>query len=507
MNGTQPNFNEEGRILIKKGRHPLLDKKKVVPIDIQLGKDFELLIITGPNTGGKTVSLKTVGLFTLMGQAGLHIPAFDHSELSVFHEVFADIGDEQSIEQSLSTFSAHMTNTVSILKEADDRSLVLFDELGAGTDPTEGAALAIAILSNLHRRGSRVMATTHYSELKVFALSTPGVENGCCEFDVETLRPTYRLLIGVPGKSNAFAISQKLGLSQDIIEEAKTHLTKQDEDFEDLLADLEQKRVTIEQERDQINSYKEEIRELKQRLESKQEKLDVQKDRIIRQANEEAHKVLQEAKDYADQTMKLFHKFHNDYVDTAAVERERQQLRKRLNKTEQKMAQPVTKKKPKKELTAKDVRPGDTVRVLSMNLKGTISTRPDSKGYLFVQMGIIRSKVHISDLELIDEPVITTSSFSRTGAGKIRMSKSASVSTEINLLGKTVDEAVAELDKYLDDAYLAHLKTVRIVHGKGTGALRKGVHNYLKRQKHVESYRLGEFGEGDAGVTIVEFKK
>lgn len=351
------------------------------------------------------------------------------------------------------------------------------------------------------------MATTHYSELKVFALSSSGVENASCEFDVETLSPTYRLLIGIPGKSNAFAISSKLGVPASIIEKAREQINEQDESFEDVLTSLEESRITIENERTEIAQYKLEIEDLKKQLESKQEKLDVQKDRIIRQANEEAHKVLQEAKDYADQTMKLFHKFHNDYVDTAAVERERQQLRKRLNKTEQKMAQPVTKKKPKKELTAKDVRPGDTVRVLSMNLKGTISTRPDSKGYLFVQMGIIRSKVHISDLELIDEPVITTSSFSRTGAGKIRMSKSASVSTEINLLGKTVDEAVAELDKYLDDAYLAHLKTVRIVHGKGTGALRKGVHNYLKRQKHVESYRLGEFGEGDAGVTIVEFKK
>ena len=508
MNGTQPDFNEEGRILIKKGRHPLLDKKKVVPIDIQLGKDFELLIITGPNTGGKTVSLKTVGLFTLMGQAGLHIPAFDHSELSVFHEVFADIGDEQSIEQSLSTFSAHMTNTVSILKEADDRSLVLFDELGAGTDPTEGAALAIAILSNLHRRGSRVMATTHYSELKVFALSTPGVENGCCEFDVETLRPTYRLLIGVPGKSNAFAISQKLGLSQDIIEEAKTHLTKQDEDFEDLLADLEQKRVTIEQERDQINSYKEEIRELKQRLESKQEKLDLSRDKILREANEQARNILQEAKDYADTTIRNFQKYGKAAgVSAKDMEKERGKLREKMSTVDKKLsAKNAAPKKSHKQLTAKDLHIGDSIKVLSLNLKGTISTLPDAKGNLFVQMGILRSQVNIRDLEKLDDTVITGGNFSKTGSGKIKMSKSASVSTEINLLGKTVDEAIMELDKYLDDAYIAHLPSVRIVHGKGTGALRKGVHNYLRRQKHVKSYRLGEFGEGDAGVTIVEFK-
>lgn len=508
MNGTQPDFNEEGRILIKKGRHPLLDKKKVVPIDIQLGKDFELLIITGPNTGGKTVSLKTVGLFTLMGQAGLHIPAFDHSELSVFHEVFADIGDEQSIEQSLSTFSAHMTNTVSILKEADDRSLVLFDELGAGTDPTEGAALAIAILSNLHRRGSRVMATTHYSELKVFALSTPGVENGCCEFDVETLRPTYRLLIGVPGKSNAFAISQKLGLSQDIIEEAKTHLTKQDEDFEDLLADLEQKRVTIEQERDQINSYKEEIRELKQRLESKQEKLDLSRDKILREANEQARNILQEVKDYADTTIRNFQKYGKAAgVSAKDMEKERGKLREKMSTVDKKLsAKNAAPKKSHKQLTAKDLHIGDSIKVLSLNLKGTVSTLPDAKGNLFVQMGILRSQVNIRDLEKLDDTVITGGNFSKTGSGKIKMSKSASVSTEINLLGKTVDEAIMELDKYLDDAYIAHLPSVRIVHGKGTGALRKGVHNYLRRQKHVKSYRLGEFGEGDAGVTIVEFK-
>lgn len=508
MNATEPVFNQEGRIVIKKGRHPLLDRKKVVPIDIRLGTDFELLIITGPNTGGKTVSLKTVGLFTLMGQAGLHIPAFDHSQLSVFENVFADIGDEQSIEQSLSTFSAHMTNTVSILEEANDRSLVLFDELGAGTDPTEGAALAIAILQDLHRRGARVMATTHYSELKVFALSTPGVENGCCEFDVETLRPTYRLLIGVPGKSNAFAISQKLGLSGDIIEEARTHLTEQDENFEDLLTDLEHKRVTIEQEREEINRYKEEIRQLKQRLESKQEKLDLSRENILRDANEQARAILQEAKDYADTTIRNFQKYGKaSNVSAKQMEQERGSLREKMSKVEKNLAlKTEPEKKSRKVLTSKDLHIGDGVKVLSLNLKGTVSSMPDAKGNLFVQMGILRSQVNIKDLEKLDDTVITASGLNKTGSGKIKMSKSASISTEINLLGKTVDEAIAELDKYLDDAYIAHLSSVRIVHGKGTGALRKGVHNYLRRQKHVKSYRLGEFGEGDAGVTIVEFK-
>lgn len=507
MNGSEPILNEEGRIRLKQARHPLIAKKKAVPIDVRLGDDFDLLVVTGPNTGGKTVSLKTVGLLTLMGQAGLHIPANDRSELSIFHEVYADIGDEQSIEQSLSTFSSHMTNVVSFLKKADRKSLVLFDELGAGTDPTEGAALAISILSYLHEQGIRTMATTHYSELKVYALSTTGVENACCEFDVETLRPTYRLLIGVPGKSNAFAISSKLGLPDFIIERAKEQISEQDESFEDVLTSLENSRVTIENERMEIERYKSEIETLKNQMEAKQEKLDERKERIIREANEEAHRILAEAKDYADQTMKLFHKFQKDHVDTAAVEKERQALRARMNQTEKNMSMQAVAKKPKKQLTAKDLSLGDTVKVLSMNLQGTVSSHPDSKGFLFVQMGIIRSKVHISDLELVDEPVINTPGLSRTGAGKIRMSKSASVSTEINLLGKTVDEAIAELDKYLDDAYIAHLKSVRIVHGKGTGALRKGVHNYLRRQKHVESFRLGEFGEGDAGVTIVEFKK
>ena len=504
MNASEPIFNTEGRIRLRQARHPLIDKKKAVPIDIRLGDDFDLLVVTGPNTGGKTVSLKTVGLLTLMGQAGLHIPALDRSELALFREVYADIGDEQSIEQSLSTFSSHMTNVVSFLKSADQDSLVLFDELGAGTDPTEGAALAIAILSHLHEQGIRTMATTHYSELKIYALSTPGVENACCEFDVETLRPTYRLLIGVPGKSNAFAISSKLGLPDFIIDKAKEQISEQDESFEDVLTSLEQSRVTIENERAEIARYKEQVEELKKSLQEKEEKLDERKERILREANEQAHAILRDTKEYADQTMKLFHKFQKDHVDTASVEKERQNLKKRMSKAENGMSSRQQKQKPKKQLKPSDLSLGDTVKVLSLNLKGTVSSHPDSRGYLFVQMGIIRSKVHISDLELVDEPVITTPSMQRTGAGKIRMSKAA---TEINLLGKTVDEAVAELDKYLDDAYIAHMKSVRIVHGKGTGALRKGVHNYLKRQKHVASFRLGEFGEGDAGVTIVEFKK
>lgn len=507
MNGTEPLFNEEGRISIKKGRHPLLDKNRVVPIDISLGQEFDLLVITGPNTGGKTVSLKTVGLFTLMGQAGLHIPAFDRSELSVFHQVFADIGDEQSIEQNLSTFSSHMTNIVSILEHADNRSLVLFDELCAGTDPTEGAALAISILSGLHRSGVKVIATTHYSELKVFALTTPGVENGSCQFDVETLRPTYRLIIGIPGKSNAFAISQKLGLSSDIIEEAREHLTEQEENFEDLLTDLDRKRTAIEQEQEEVGRYREEARKLKERLENSQEKLDANRERILREANEQAHAILREAKEFADATIRNFQKYGKDSGASAkAMEEERRKLREKMTQTEKQLAlKNNQKQKERKKLTAKDLRIGDGVKVLSLNLKGTVSSKPDAKGNLFVQMGILRSQVNLNDLEKLDDDD-TAGSVNRTGAGKIKMSKSASVATEINLIGKTVDEALCELDKYLDDAWLAHVPSVRIVHGKGTGALRRGVHNFLRRQKYVKSYRLGEFGEGDSGVTIVEFK-
>ena len=506
-NGTEPEFNTEGRIRIKKGRHPLLDPKKVVPVDIRIGDDFTLLVISGPNTGGKTVSLKTVGLFTLLGQAGLHIPAFDHSELAVFEEVYADIGDEQSIEQSLSTFSSHMTNIVSFWEKADERSLVLFDELGAGTDPTEGAALAISILSNLHRRGVRTIATTHYSELKVYALSTPGVENGCCEFNVETLRPTYRLLIGIPGKSNAFAISEKLGLPDYVIEEAKEHLTQEAEDFEDVIADLESSRATIEHEQEEINRYKQEVEELKKRLERKEDRLEANRDAILQKAREEAQSILREAKEYADDTIRKYNKLGKESDASKKMEQERTKLREKMSQMDSKMAVKEA-KKPKKELTAKDLRIGDSVRVLSMNLTGTVSTMPDARGNLFVQMGILRSSVNIKDLEKIDdEPSYKAASKPRSGGGsKVKMAKSYSISAEINLIGMTSDEAITALDKYLDDAYLAHLSPVRVVHGKGSGILRKAVHQYLKRQKHVASYRLGEFGEGDAGVTIVEFK-
>ena len=505
MNASKPIFNTKGYIHIREGRHPLLDKKKVVPITVYLGGEFDLLIVTGPNTGGKTVSLKTVGLFTLMGQAGLHIPALDRSELAVFEQVFADIGDEQSIEQSLSTFSSHMTNIVSFLQEVDEHSLVLFDELGAGTDPTEGAALAIAILSHLHERGIRTMATTHYSELKVFALSTPGVENACCEFDVDTLRPTYHLLIGIPGKSNAFAISSKLGLPGYIIENAKSHLSEQDESFEDLLTDLETSRRTIEKEQAEIAAYKREIEGLKRELHAKQERLDARSEKIIKEANEKANAILREAKEFADDTMKNFRKFGKESISAAEMEKERERLRQKIAKTQSGVK--LETKKPIKQHKPSDFRLGESVKVHSLNLTGTVSSLPDAKGNMFVQMGILRSQVNISDLSIIEEPMTATErQRQRTSSGKMKMNKAMTVSPELNLLGKTVDEAIAELDKYLDDAYLSHLSPVRIVHGKGTGALRAGVHNYLKRQKHVKSYRLGAFGEGDAGVTIVEFK-
>lgn len=504
-NGITPHFNTERKIRILKGRHPLLDAKKVVPIDISLGSDFDQLVITGPNTGGKTVSLKTVGLLTLMGQAGLPIPSGDRSELAVFDDIFADIGDEQSIEQNLSTFSSHMTNIIHILKEANEHSLVLFDELCAGTDPTEGAALAVSILSYFHSRGIRTMATTHYSEIKIYALTTSGIENACCEFNVETLSPTYRLLIGIPGKSNAFAISKKLGLSDTLIEDARTRISSNEQNFEDLLSDLEASRITIEKEQAEINRYKSEIAALKQQLKNKQEKLDESRDAILRKAKEEANQILQEAKDTADEAIRNFNKYGTTKPSIQEMEKQRTNIREKMAANEKKSSKEkdtaiYNPKVPKK------LRIGDSVKVLSMNLTGTVHSLPNAKGDLFVQMGILRSQVNIKDLVLIEDAAPGSKKYAKTGAGKLKMSKSASVSTEINLIGKTVDEAIALLDKYLDDAYLAHLPSVRIVHGKGTGALRSAVQSHLKRQSYIKSFHLGEFGEGDAGVTIAEFK-
>ena len=510
--------HDKGYIHIKDGRHPLLNPQAVVPINVWLGREFDLLIVTGPNTGGKTVSLKTVGLFTLMGQSGLHIPAWEGSELAVFDQVFADIGDEQSIEQSLSTFSAHMTNIVRILNEADSRSLCLFDELGAGTDPTEGAALAIAILSFLHNMKCRTMATTHYSELKVFALSTPGVENACCEFNVETLQPTYRLLIGIPGKSNAFAISQKLGLPGYIIDDAKSHLEAKDESFEDLLTSLESSRLTIEKEQAEINAYKDEIASLKNRLTQKEERLDERKDKILKNATEEAQRILREAKETADQTIKQINKLAASSGVGKELEAERARLRDQLKKTDEKLT--VKPKGPSQPISPKKLKIGDGVKVLSMNLKGTVSTLPNARGDLYVQMGILRSLVNIRDLELLNEKDISAtlgdgSSISYggkaargkgSGSSQIKMSKSSTVSAEVNLIGMTVDEAVPAMEKYLDDAYLAHLQTVRVVHGRGTGALKNAVHKRLRQLKYVKEFRLGQFGEGDSGVTVVTFK-
>jgi len=501
-NGSKPAYNCDGKINIKKGRHPLLDSKKVVPIDIYIGDTFDQLIITGPNTGGKTVSLKTVGLFTLMGQSGLLIPADDSSMLSVFTEVYADIGDEQSIEQNLSTFSSHMKNIINIVEKADKDSLVLFDEICAGTDPIEGAALAISILSFLHRMKIRTIATTHYSELKVYALKEDGIENACCEFSVETLSPTYKLLIGIPGKSNAFAIAGKLGLPEFIIDEARLSIDSEQKSFEDLLSELENSRTSLEKERLELSGIKAETERTRDEYKKKSQQIDDRRERIIREANEEAQEILQEAKSFADETIRKVNKLGSSAKD---LEKERHKVREKLNEHADKASKEL-KKTPSKVYKPKDFKIGDDVKVLSLNLNGTVSSLPNDKGDMYVQMGILRSLINIRDVELIDTVTITAPSLTKTGSGKIKFSKSASVSTEINLIGCTVDEAIAKLDKYLDDAYLAHMPSVRVVHGRGTGALKNAVWQHLKRLKYVASYRLGEFGEGSDGVTVVEFK-
>ena len=503
---TAPVMNTEHYTNIKQGRHPLIDPEKVVPIDINLGKDFNLLIITGPNTGGKTVSLKTVGLLTLMAQAGLYIPALDHSQIGIFNNIFADIGDEQSIEQSLSTFSSHMTNTIHILKNATSDSLILFDEIGAGTDPTEGAALAISILNDLHQRGITTMATTHYSEIKIYALTTPGVENACCEFDVASLKPTYRLLIGVPGKSNAFAISKRLGLPEYLIDDAARRMDAEDIHFEDIISDLETSRATIRKEQEEIARYKKEITDLKAELKAKQQRLDERTDKIIKKANQEAAEILKEAKEYADETIKTMNK-HG--LSVKELEKQRTAVRDKINKSQEKLAVKAAPPKAHKASDISEFKEGIYVRILSMNLTGTVVGTPNTKGEVTVAVGSLTTKAKINNLEIITdykEPEESKSGKSSTGQGRIKMSKSASISPEINLLGCTVDEAVAKLDKYLDDAYISKLSQVRIVHGKGTGALRAGITAYLKGIPYIKNFRLGEAGEGDAGVTIVEFK-
>ena len=505
MQGSEPDFSEN-YIEIKKGRHPLIPRDRVVPIDVKLGQDYRLLIITGPNTGGKTVSLKTVGLFTLMGQAGLHIPAFDGSHLRVFEEVYADIGDEQSIEQSLSTFSSHMTNTISILKRANKNTLALFDELGAGTDPVEGAALAISILDNLLNRQVTAMATTHYSELKVYALSTEQVENASCEFDVESLQPTYRLLIGVPGESNAFAISSKLGLPKEIIDKANSLVDEDARSFEDVVTGLEQTRKELEAEQQKAEFYREEIERQKRKLEEKNERIDKAKDKILRRANEEANEILQNAKNIADESIRKY----NKWMEGGAIkdmEKQRSSIREELRRTGEKLD---SGKKKRRNTNAPDkLSIGDLVMVHSLGVKGTVSTLPNNKGKLFVQMGILRSEVDIKDLELLEEETLQIRKEKireRSNTGKIKMSKSMNVSSSINLIGKTVDEAIALLDKYLDDAYLARLHQVTIIHGVGTGALKNAVQTHCKKTNYIQSYRMGEFGEGGYGVTVVEFK-
>ncbi len=501
---VRPKFSENHIAEIKKARHPLIHKDRVVPVDLSIGKDFNLLLITGPNTGGKTVSLKTMGLFHLMGQSGLHIPALPGSVLGIFDEIYADIGDEQSIEQSLSTFSSHMTHTIEILSAANENSLVLFDELGAGTDPVEGAALAMAILTELNSKGIRTMATTHYSELKAFALTTPGAVNASCEFDIETLSPTYKLLTGVPGKSNAFAISKRLGMSDEILSYAESLVDEKDRGFDEMLKELDELRREAERARDEAVRDREKARRFKDESSREKEKLQARKDKEIERAREEARQILEEAKSFADETIRKLNKQAASASNMREMEEERRELRHRLSD--------IPEKKEKKEIVRKNHKAGEftigtKVHCYSLDLDGTVHSLPDRKGECFVTMGIMQYKCRISDLEIIDDDIRMPEKVKRTGEGKIRMSKSFTVSPEINLVGKYPDEAVAELEKYLDDAYLAQLGKVTVIHGRGTGALRKAVHDYLKRQKNIKDFRAGEFGEGDHGVTIVTFKE
>ena len=530
QNATRPVFNDKYYISIRRGRHPLIDPKKVVPIDVELGSDYDMIIITGPNTGGKTVTLKTVGLFELMGMAGLHIPAGDHSQLSLFREVFADIGDEQSIEQSLSTFSSHMKTIVEIFRRVDRQCLCLFDELGAGTDPTEGAALAISILNFCHVRHIRTLATTHYAELKAYAMRTEGIVNASCEFNVETLQPTYRLMVGIPGKSNAFAISQKLGLPGYIIETAKEQLSQDAQNFEDLLSDLEKTRQQLRNEKEESDRIRASLDKERKALRDRELQFEKRREELLEKANLDARAILEKAKEEADQAISDLRKAAQSGKkggDLSSMERTRTALRNKVNEKASKTSARRESSAPAgKKVKASDLHIGDRVRVVSMGLTGTVSALPDSNGKVNVRCGILQSKVNLSDLQLIAEDAFGNPAGEgispRSGSAikrafrdadkaaasgrEMDLSHSSSVSPELNLLGLTTDDAIYKLDKYLDEARVSHLQSVRIVHGKGTGALRNAVHQYLRRQKGIKSFRLGDFGEGDAGVTIVTFK-
>jgi DNA mismatch repair protein MutS2 len=498
-----PKLNNERRIVIKKGRHPLLDPKCVVPTDFWIGQDFDTLVVTGPNTGGKTVTLKTVGLFALLTQSGLHIPANEGTEMSIFKKVYADIGDEQSIEQSLSTFSSHMKNIVDILMNVDDKSLVLFDELGAGTDPTEGAALAMSILENLRQMGAVTVATTHYSQLKVYAVTTRFVENACCEFDVETLKPTYRLLIGVPGKSNAFAISKRLGLKDDIIERAKEFLTKDDIKFEDMLMSIEKNLSQTESERMRAESYRLESEKLNMELEEQRSRFAQSKEKLLNEARAEARKILIEAKNEVETIMTEMRRLEKENtLRQKNAEEMRLKLKGKIDNVEESMSEPLIQRaglvKP-----PKDLKPGNSVMIVSLNQKGTVVEPPDKDGEVLVQAGIMKINVHVSNLKFVDEQ---KAEFKRSGMGKIGLSKARSITTEIDLRGFNIEEAIDSVDKYLDDAIIAGLGEISIIHGKGTGTLRAGIHKYLKTNPRIKAFRLGKYGEGEDGVTIVELK-
>ncbi|MEG1559755.1 MAG: endonuclease MutS2 [Clostridia bacterium] len=499
MNAIKPTLNKNGMIKIIKGRHPLISPSTVVPIDVWLGEDFKTLIITGPNTGGKTVTLKTVGLFTLMAQTGLFIPAGEGTSLSMYEKVYADIGDEQSIEQSLSTFSSHMTNIVGILNSADKNALVLLDELGAGTDPIEGAALAMSILENLHARRSTVLATTHYSEIKAFALTHSGMENASMEFDIDKLRPTYRLFIGIPGKSNAFEISRRLGLDDSTIEQAKKFIKKEDVSFEDIISGAESQKRIAEKERELAEQARRELYKLREDAERELKKLDDERDRLKNKAREDAKKIVLDAKREVEGIIRALRDVKN--IDRSVLDRAIQSSRDNLRNLENELYDNKPIEKVDEGVVPTTLIPGQTVKIVSIDQKATVLTVPN-KGEVQVQVGIIKMNAKLKDLRIVEEKARDSS-----GANKVSLDKTKTIGLELDIRGKLVDEAIPEVDRYIMDAFLNGLTEISIIHGKGTGALRAGIHDFLRSHSRVKSFRLGAYGEGDAGVTVITLKK